>query len=426
MASVKKQNKIFVYTDGHELQEPMLMGTLSISEIRGKEIFSFSYDSNFLKSNRAFAIDPDLRLYEGPQYLPEGQSNFGIFLDSSPDRWGRLLMDRREAVKAKEENRSRKRLRESDYLLGVYDESRMGALRFKTDPEGPFLDNDHRHATPPWTSLRELEHASLNLEDDENFDSEQYRHNLALLVAPGSSLGGARPKATVKAPNGSLWIAKFPSKQDEIDQGAWEYVVYQLAQQCGIQMAESRAETFYSRRHTFLTKRFDRDNKGNRVHFFSAMTLLGYQDGTDARSGVSYLELVELIMQRGANVDADLEQLWRRIVFNICVSNTDDHLRNHGFILTNKGLQLSPAFDINPDPKGYGLNLNIDEQSNALDLDLALKVSPYFRLDEQQARKIASDIKKAVRQWRPIAESLSISKREQQQMQPAFEHTELD
>lgn len=414
------QKEVFVYTDGFGQAEPTLMGVLSVSEVRGKEVYAFEYDSDFLDSAWAFEIDPDLQLYKGPQYLPDEQSNFGIFLDSSPDRWGRVLMERREAVKARLEERSARRLMESDYLLGVYDESRMGALRFKTDVNGPFLDNDRNHATPPMTSLRELEHASLELEDDKDPESPDYLKNIALLVAPGSSLGGARPKASVKDPDGALWIAKFPSRKDEVDQGAWEYIVYKLAKSCGIQMAESNASIFYSDRHTFLTKRFDRTNDGCRIHFFSAMTLLGYRDGADARAGVSYLELAELLMQRGAEADADLEQLWRRIVFNILVSNTDDHLRNHGFLLTKQGLRLSPAFDVNPNPKGYGLNLNIDEHSNAMDLDLALEVAPYFRLNTKEAGEVISNMKTSLAQWKSLAKNINISRREIEEMRPAF------
>jgi len=415
-----KQRKILVYVHSFEQDEPVLMGILKVSEVRGKEIFAFEYDSNYLHSDWAFEIDPNLQLYKGPQYLPDEQSNFGIFLDSSPDRWGRVLMERREAAKAKSEDRPSKRLMESDYLLGVFDESRMGAFRFKTDVNGPFLDNDQIHASPPMTSLRELEHASLELEEDGDLAGPDYLKNLALLVAPGSSLGGARPKASVKDTDGALWIAKFPSRKDEIDQGAWEYIVYQLAQRCGVQMSESAASIYYSDRHTFLTKRFDRDKAGNRIHFFSAVTLLGYQDGADAGAGVSYLELAELLLQRGAEPDADLEQLWRRIVFSICVSNTDDHLRNHGFLLVKKGLKLSPAYDINPNPKGYGLNLNIDEHSNELDLDLAFNVAPYFRLTEKEAGEIISNIKTTVAQWRDIATSMNISRKEMDQMSPAF------
>jgi len=420
MAADQQRKEILVYSHPSLLQEPILMGTLSATVVRGKEIFAFEYISDFLESDSVFEIDPNLKLYKGPQYLSEEERNFGIFLDSSPDRWGRVLMERHEAMKARLEERPQRRLMESDYLLGVYDETRMGALRFKTDKDGPFLDDDPAHPTPPMTSLRELERATHELEEDRSLDDKEYLKRLSLLIAPGSSLGGARPKASVISEEGHLWIAKFPSKNDEFDVGAWEYLIYKLALKCKIDMAKSRAETFYSDQTTFMTKRFDRDKNGNRYHFFSAMTLLGYQDGADAQAGVSYLELVELLQARGANISYDLEQLWRRILFSICVSNTDDHLRNHGFILTNKGLRLSPAYDINPNPKGYGLNLNIDEQDNRLEKDIALSVAPFFRLSETKATQIAQEIEQVVASWRTEAEKLNISKREIEQMSPAF------
>jgi serine/threonine-protein kinase HipA len=420
MATDQQRKEILVCSHPSLLQDPILMGTLSATVVRGREIFAFEYSSDFLESDSVFEIDPNLKLYKGPQYLNEEERNFGIFLDSSPDRWGRVLMNRREAINARSEDRPGRRMMESDYLLGVYDESRMGALRFKTDIDGPFLDDDAAHSTPPMTSLRELERAANELEEDRSLDDKEYLKRLSLLIAPGSSLGGARPKASVRSKDGHLWIAKFPSKNDEFDVGAWEYLIWKLAQKCKVDMAQSRAEKFYSDQTTFMTKRFDRDENGNRHHFFSAMTLLGYQDGADAQAGVSYLELVELLQARGANISYDLEQLWRRILFTVCVSNTDDHLRNHGFILTNKGLRLSPAYDINPNPKGYGLNLNIDEQDNRLEKDIALRVAPFFRLSEAKTTQIAKEIEQAVESWRTEAEKLNISKREIEQMSPAF------
>lgn len=420
MATDQQRKEILVYSHPSLLKDPKLMGTLSATVVRGKEIFAFEYNSDFLESDSVFEIDPNLKLYKGPQYLNEEERNFGIFLDSSPDRWGRVLMDRREAIKARLEDRPRRRLMESDYLLGVYDESRMGALRFKTDTDGPFLDDDPAHSTPPMTSLRELERATNELEEDTSLDDKEYLKRLSLLIAPGSSLGGARPKASVRSEDGHLWIAKFPSKNDEFDVGAWEYLIYKLALKCKVDMAKSRAEKFYSDQTTFMTKRFDRDKKGNRHHFFSAMTLLGYQDGADAQAGVSYLELVELLQKRGAKIAYDLEQLWRRIVFSICVSNTDDHLRNHGFILVNNGLILSPAYDINPNPKGYGLNLNIDEQDNRLETDIALRVANLFRLSDTHAKQIVNEIEQVVAGWKMEAEKLNISRREIEQMSSAF------
>jgi serine/threonine-protein kinase HipA len=417
----KEQRKeIFVYTHPSELQEPMLMGTLNASFVRGKEIFSFEYDSAFLASDAVFEIDFKLKLYKGPQFTGEEDRNFGMFLDSSPDRWGRVLMDRREAMIARIEEKSQRKLMESDYLLGVYDDSRMGALRFKSDKDGPFLDNNPEYSTPPMTSLRELEHATVEFEQGITSDDEAYLKRLSLLMAPGSSLGGARPKASVKSDKDQLWIAKFPSKNDDVDSGVWEFLVYKLALKCGIDMSESRVEKFYSSQTTFLTKRFDRDDLGRRKHFFSAMTLLGYTDGANAAMGVSYLELLELIVSRGGNVEYDAEQLWRRIVFNILVSNTDDHLRNHGFLLGKKGISLSPAYDINPNPKGYGLTLNIDENDNSLDVEIARSVAGKFRLTNSKAAEIIDDMKLVVSGWRKEAEKLKISRSEVEQMAMAF------
>lgn len=415
--SKKTQRSILVYADWTSLGKPIRIGILNAAQIKGKEVFSFEYDHDWLQSGSQ-TLDPDLHLYSGLQYLNEGKSNFGIFLDSSPDRWGRVLMDRREALLARQKARKAKTFFETDYLLGVYDGHRMGALRFKENEEGQFLNNDTMMAAPPWTSIRELEQASMLLEEDEGTHAEQLKW-LNLLMAPGSSLGGARPKASVLDEKGNLWIAKFPSKNDDRDSGAWEMVVNELATKAGLDVAKSMTGTFYSKQHTFLTRRFDR--KGNkRIHFVSAMTLLGYSDGDNHQSGVSYLDLVEFIIRHGARVNEDLEELWKRIVFYICVSNTDDHLRNHGFLLTDTGWKLSPAYDINPVEKASGLSLNISEKENALDLDLALEVAPYFRVTPKKASDIISAIKKTTAQWNKHATNIGISKREQERMAKAF------
>jgi serine/threonine-protein kinase HipA len=423
MISQSSSKSVYVYSHAPGKETPDFMGTMHVSEVRGREVVSFEYDLEYLESGEATEFDPNLKLYSGFQYTPTDRENFGIFLDSAPDRWGRVLMDRKEGQLANKEDRKPKKLKESDYLLGVFDESRIGALRFKLEPAGNFVDDDHRHTTPPFTSLRELEYASRVFEDDSLFDSEEYREKLDLLLAPGSSLGGARPKASVRDEHGGLWIAKFPSLKDDINQGAWEFLVYKLAVASGIKMSTSMAEKYYSDYHTFLTKRFDRENSGLRVHFFSAMTLLGHKDGTDAHSGASYLELAEFILRRGSHVDEDLQQLWTRIAFNVAVSNTDDHLRNHGFLYVKDGFRLSPAYDINPNPKGYGLTLNIDEHSNHLDIDLVMSVTPYFRLKNDKAKDIVKTIRGSVSQWELVADSLSISRREKADMSTSFKLT---
>jgi len=419
MAKIGTRKEILIYADWKRLKEnPTLLGTLYSMIVKGNEVFSFEYSNEWLKSKFAQVIDPDLDLFSGMHYLDDKKDNFGIFLDSSPDRWGRVLMKRREAILAREEKRQEKTLMESDYLLGVYDENRVGGLRFKLSENGEFLNQDRLLAAPPITSLSELQSASLRLEEYEDItDAEQIKW-LNMLLAPGSSLGGARPKASVTA-NGELWIAKFPSSKDNKDMGAWEKVVHTLAKRCGLNVAEARLEKFASSYHTFLVKRFDRV-KLERMHFASAMTMLGYTDNRDEHAGASYLEIVEFLSKYGARVNEDMEELWRRIVFSISVSNTDDHLRNHGFILTEKGWILSPAYDINPNEMGTGLSLNISDTDNSLAYDLALEVSEYFRLKKDKAEEIINDIKSKVSEWKTVADKYGISKREQTMMERAF------
>ncbi|MEO7046036.1 MAG: HipA domain-containing protein [Ferruginibacter sp.] len=410
--------QIQVYAHWLGLQQPSLMGVLSVSPAKGKESFSFEYSAAWLKSGFSQMVDPDLQLYSGAYYPRDDKPNFGIFLDSCPDRWGRVLMQRKEAAIAKLEARTAKKLLESDFLLGVYDGHRMGALRFKLESNGPFLNDNKEIATPPWTSLRELEHASLKFEEDDTDDPE-YLKWITMLIAPGSSLGGARPKASVIDLNNNLWIAKFPSRNDDMDVAAWEMVTNQLAIKAGLNAAEGKLLQFNNKYHSYLTKRFDRTAADQRIHFASAMTLLGHTDGVDA-SGASYLELMEFISRHGAAVESDLEELWRRIVFNISVKNTDDHLRNHGFLLTHKGWLLSPAYDLNPNQYGKGLSLNINEVDNSLDLDVAMEVASHFRLTDDKAGKIIKQVSAAVKEWKKFATKNKISNAEQERMAPAF------
>lgn len=402
---------VFVYIDTNE---PVLMGVLHSEVIRGKEVFSYENDPSWLRHPQFRALDPDLSAFTGKQYLPTDKSNFGLFLDSAPDRWGRLLMRRREAMMARQESRNEKTLTETDYLMGVFDGNRMGALRFKYSSDGDFMDSNKALATPPWASIRDLEYASLQLEND-----DPQTKWLEMLIAPGSSLGGARPKANIADETWHPWIAKFPSRYDTKDMGAWEMVVAALAGRCGVAMSECKAQKFTGRHHTFLTKRFDR-NYGKRIHFASAMTLLGYSDGASHAEGVSYLELTEWIMRNCDDTDRNLEQLWRRIVFNIAVSNCDDHLRNHGFLLGARGWQLSPAYDINPDENGMGLKLNISENDNSLDFDLALSVAKYFGLSSERASAILNEIRASVSGWQKAATRFGIPRSEQEMVARAF------
>jgi serine/threonine-protein kinase HipA len=411
--------QIWVYADWIELGGVKLMGILQAEQVRGKEVFSFSYDKQWLESGYALALDSDLGFYAGPQYNREEKPNFGVFTDSAPDRWGRVLIERSEALTARQENRKSRPLTESDYLLGVFDLYRMGALRFKLEQEGPFLDAEGGMAAPPFTTIRTLEEASLQLEKVDAIENPAFAKWLKILISPGSALGGARPKASVVDLDGQLWIAKFPSRKDDWDTGGWEAVVNNLARKAHVNIAEGNARRFTQEYHTFLTKRFDRKGE-KRIHFASALTLLGKIDGADAAANVSYLHLAEFIVRHGAQPEADLEELWRRIVFNICVSNSDDHLRNHGFLLTSKGWILSPAYDINPIPHSAGLNLNISEHSNALDVDLAREVAGQFRLQKAKRELIIEQVTKAVSHWHEIAGKIGIPRHEMQRMENAF------
>jgi len=413
--------EVLVYADWIDLEGPHLMGTLKAELLRGKEIFSFSYDQSWLRTGMAQELDPDLKMYTGPQFVNDDKPNFGLFLDSSPDRWGRVLMKRREAITARDEQRRQNPLFESDFLLGVNDETRMGALRFKLDPDGPFLHEGNEMPTPPINTIRELEQASLRYEDDNFIDDPKAKEWLDILFAPGSPLGGARPKANVIDPKGNLLIAKFPSKNDERDIGAWEYICYQMAIEFGIRMASCNAQIYSRDQHTFLTERFDRSG-ADRTHFASAMTLLGYKDGHDHAQGGSYLEIVEMIEQYGADPTADIRELWKRIVFSVAVSNTDDHLRNHGFLLDpTKGWKLSPAYDINPNPDGYGLSLNIDENDNSLSFDLCMEVHSYFRWKEEEAQKEIERIKEICQSWDGRAGQMKLKRNEVESVRSAFE-----
>jgi serine/threonine-protein kinase HipA len=321
-----RQKSVLVCVDAEGMGGPALMGTLHAQSSGRQEVFSFEYAPEWLANESAFAFDPDLQLLEGAQYPAQSRSNFGIFLDSAPDRWGRLLMQRRENLRARQELRPARRLTDWDYLLGVHDETRLGALRLRSLGGGEFIDSDARMAAPPITSVRELQAASEGLEQhiDEE-DNPEYARWLNQLLAPGSSLGGARPKASVRDEAGHLCIAKFPSRADTRNMAAWEMLAHRLAAKCGIHLPAARLLDTGDQ-STFLVKRFDRTAGGGRRAFVSAMTLTQRRDG---EPGASYLELVELLQRQGADTLGDMHQLFRRIVFSILIHNTDDHLRNH-------------------------------------------------------------------------------------------------
>ena len=410
------QKTIYVYDDFSQ-KEPILLGMLYVNVIKGGETYSFEYSNGWLKQMKlSVSLDPELMPYGGRQF-PNGKNIFGIFADASPDRWGRVLMNKRERIRAQKEARKPHKLYDSDYLLGVYDATRMGGIRFKLDPNGPFLSDDRETQVPPWATLRTLEEASRNFENDESGLSEKW---LNQLIKPGSSLGGARPKATVVDTMGQLWIAKFPSKNDENDTGAWEMVTHDLAKLCGLNVPDAKLEKFSKIGSTYLVKRFDRNEK-KRIHFASAMTLLGKNDGASAADGTSYLDMADFIKSNGARPKEDLVELWKRIVFNMAVSNTDDHLRNHAFILTKNGWILSPLYDVNPVPYGDELSLNVDEYDNSIRIDLAVETAMRFGMTRADAEKFAGNMLKTVREnWQSLALKYGLSRGQIEEMRPAF------
>lgn len=385
---------------------------------QGRESATFQYDDAWLDNPERFALEPALTLGPGAHHTPAGKALFGALGDSAPDRWGRALMARAERRTARAEARAPRTLTELDYLLNVSDRSRQGALRFSAEPDGPFLAHSDADPVPPLIELPRLLAASDCINDGEDDDEL-----LALLLAPGSSLGGARPKASVVDADGTLAIAKFPKRDDEIDIVRWEAVALALAARAGIMVSQWRLERLDDR-HALIVRRFDRHGE-DRIPFLSAMTLLGANDG-DARS---YLEIADALRQHGAESRADREALWRRIVFSILISNTDDHLRNHGFLYEGTaGWRLSPAYDLNPVPvdlKPRFLATAVDLEDREASLELALSVAPYFDLDEDAARAIARDVALSVVEWRTVAARFGLPRPAIERMASAFEHDDL-
>lgn len=388
-----------VWIEDATLGGQALVGYLDKSASKTGETVSFTYNQQWLDDDgpvRQFQLDPQQYLSGGQHYATSGANRVSpCFEDCSPDRWGKLLMDRREAIEAREEGRKVRNLRDWDYLVGVNDETRMGGLRLR-DPEAGFYLDTRGLGSPPVTDLRELEAVADAVERGEPTDSPQMRRWLKQLMAPGASLGGARPKAGFRDVDGSLWLAKFPSMEDNRDVGLWELLTYQLSTAAGITMPKARVLRLSGRGHTYAATRFDRED-GSRRMYASAMTLL---DVTQSE-GASYLDLVQLIENTGTSesIAEDLEQLFRRVMFNILIGNRDDHLRNHGFLREGNGWRLSPAFDVNPNPDKNDHVLAIDEADTSPDTALLLSTANYYRLSDSQGIEIAEQVRDVVRTW---------------------------
>ncbi len=415
------REQVEVVLDADIFSEACRVGTLFYASARGHGVFSFVYDREWLSRPDAFQLDPDLQLHGSESYPSNAAGVFRIFVDSAPDRWGRLLMERREALLARVEKRSPHSLSDWDFLLGVHDHCRTGALRFRRNESAPYLDDNRALSAPPLASLRELEAASLAIEEPDAPDRARYAQWLSALLAPGSALGGARPKANFTDANGAMWIAKFPSREDRRDVGAWEMVTHALAQKAGVDVPPAKLLKLASRHRTFACRRFDRTGDGRRRFFVSALTLLDRQDG----QGGSYLDLAEFLSTRGSTRSRarDLRQLWTRAVFNILVSNTDDHLRNHGFILEPDGWRLAPAYDVNPNVEKRDHALAIDATDTTGDVSLALATAKLYGLKAADASRILKSVEQAVRSWRVQAKALGLPRSEIELMAAAFRAT---
>ena len=412
--------KIYVYADFDWLKTAVLVGELGYESLRGTDSYSFCYDHNWLRQYSDLYLSADINNYTGLQFTQPDRDIFGCFGDALPDRWGRLLLNRREQIRAQEEKRPVRKLSSYDYLLGIDDYSRMGGFRFKESPDGEFINCDATLRIPPLTDIQVLVAASMEVEKSEERNLLPDKKWLLQLVHPGTSLGGARPKAGVLNEEGELCVAKFPSRNDEYDIGLWEHLSHLLAKEAGVEAAETRAITVGEKYHTLLSKRFDRTTDGHRRHFASAMTLLGLTDGCNAQTGNGYLDIVDFILQHCCNVEANLRQLYRRVAFSIAIGNSDDHFRNHGFLLTPKGWTLSPAYDLNPTFNDHQ-SLLINATTNRSDLQLLLASSEEYMIGKEEATHIIEEVKDGVSQWRSMATRIGIAKREMDLFAQVFE-----
>lgn len=412
--------KIYVYADFDWLKTAVLVGELGYESLRGTDSYSFCYDHNWLRQYSDLYLSADINNYTGLQFTQPDRDIFGCFGDALPDRWGRLLLNRREQIRAQEEKRPVRKLSSYDYLLGIDDYSRMGGFRFKESPDGEFINCDATLRIPPLTDIQVLVAASMEVEKSEERNLLPDKKWLLQLVHPGTSLGGARPKAGVLNEEGELCVAKFPSRNDEYDIGLWEHLSHLLAKEAGVEAAETQAIATGEKYHTLLSKRFDRTTDGRRKHFASAMTLLGLTDGCNAQTGNGYLDIVDFILQHCCDVEANLQQLYRRVAFNIAIHNSDDHFRNHGFLLTPKGWTLSPAYDLNPTFNDHQ-SLLINATTNRSDLQLLLASSEEYMISKEEATRIIEEVKDGVSQWRSMATRIGIAKREMDLFAQVFE-----
>lgn len=411
--------KLFVYADFDWLDTPLHIGELTCDTVRGNETYGFSYDKEWLAKYGDVFLSEDLQNYTGIQYTRPERDIFACFSDALPDRWGRTLLNRREQIAATDEKRTVRRLTSFDYLMGIDDASRIGGFRFAETPGGKFINCEESLRVPPLANVRELMRAAHEIELSEEKHLLPSKKWLAQLLHPGTSLGGARPKASVIDEDGSLTVAKFPSRKDDYDIAQWEHFCHVMGRKAGMNVAQTRTidgEDY----HILLSKRFDRNNDGKRIHFASALTLLGLTDGDNASTGFGYTDIVDFIIQHGSNVERNLEELYRRVAFNIIVGNSDDHFRNHGFLLTRKGWELSPAYDINP-TLSDNQSLLINRSTSESDLDILLASAGDYMISAEKAKDIVSKVKNAMKSWRTEARRLGLPQRDIDMFAPRFD-----
>lgn len=398
--------KLYVYADWVGLEKPAQIGALQYDRKGADEVYSFCFNNIWLSKHKDLFLSADLGNWSGWQYPAEKNVIPGMFADVMPDRWGRLLLRRREQLLAQKENRSARQLSSYDMLMLIHDKGRMGGLRFKTDPQGEFINNDAYLSTPPFTKLRDLEYWCDEFEEREDRKLPPEEKWLANLIVPSTGLGGARPKANILDEKGGLNIAKFPSHDDTEDKELWEHFAHLMARHCGINTAETRLLEG-KKNHILLSRRFDRDEIGRRIHIASAMTLLGLKDGCNANTGNGYLDIVDFILQNTGNPEKDIRELYRRVAFNICIGNSDDHFRNHSFLLAEDGWTLSPAYDINP-TNNRSQALLISKDSSMADLKTLMDASDDYMIDKEDAKSIIYDVQMKFRDWRKVARQLQI------------------
>ncbi|MBP5373716.1 MAG: HipA domain-containing protein [Bacteroidales bacterium] len=399
--------RISVYADFNFFAFPQEIGTLGYDRVRGKDHFVFEYSREWLVRHGGIVLSGDIMNVPMLQHPRSLDSVFGFVKDSFPDRWGRLLLDRRERLMAQSEGRAVRMLTNYDYLTGIEDFTRMGGIRYKSQDGGGYINAGANYLVPPIESLHALCEACQEIELAEERNELPERRWLDQLIDPGSSLGGARPKANIIDADGTLYVAKFPSRKDLENTELIEHFSHRLAAAAGIRVAQTRTVRISRSQDLLLSERFDRTSDGKRIHFASAMSLLGLDDGAGCSTGNGYLDIVDFILQGCVNAGQNLRELYRRVAFNVLFGNTDDHFRNHGFLLTPKGWTLSPAYDINPGVKSHQCLL-IDQYTEQSDINALLSASDNYMIERKEAADIIEEVRDNIKGWRSLASELQI------------------